>query len=112
MFGLSNGWSWLIFILVLGLIFGVCKYLQKGLESPYKERAGLKHVAIMLVIVVMFTLPRFVYFVPDPGEIKNLDQAISRIERQDEKLGKLYEELNDIKDSVLFFVVILGFLMG
>lgn len=115
MFGLSNGWSWLILILVLGVIFGISKYSQKDLESPYKERVGLRHATIMLVILVMFfyfTLPGFVYYVPDPGEIKNLDQAISRIERQDEKLGKLYKDLNDIKDSFVFFVIILGMLIG
>ncbi|MEP7074687.1 MAG: hypothetical protein ABI878_02670 [Acidobacteriota bacterium] len=115
MFGLSTNWSWLILLVVLGVGLGISRYIQRDLESPHKERVGSRHVAIMLFIVVMFfyfNLPMLVYYVPDPGEIKTLDEAISRIERQDEKLGKLYEDLNDIKRSSVYFVVILGMLIG
>lgn len=115
MFGLSNNWSWLLLLLVLGVIFVVGKYMQKGVESPHKERIGLRYAFIMLVIAIAFfyvNLPILVYYVPDPGEIKTLDQAINRIERQEAKLGKLYENLNDIKYSFVYFLLILGMLIG
>ncbi|MGH9820868.1 MAG: hypothetical protein ACRD43_11920 [Pyrinomonadaceae bacterium] len=115
MFGLSTNWSWLILLLVLGVGLGISKHIQTGLESPHKERVGSRHVAIMFTIVVTFffvSSPMFFYYVPDRGEIKTLDQAISRIEGQDEKLSKLYEDLNDIKRSSSYFVVILMILIG
>lgn len=115
MFGLSNNWSWLILALVLGVIFVFSKYLQKDLESPHKERVGSRYAYIMFFVTVMFfyfNLPTFVAYVPDRGDIKTLDHAISRLEDQEEKLGKLHQDLNDVKISVAFFVGILGFIVG
>lgn len=85
------------------------------MESPHRERIGLRYATIMFAIAVMFfyfNLPILVHYVPDPGGIKTLDHAIDRIEIQEAKLGKLYEDLNDIKDSLVYFLVILGLLVG
>lgn len=106
MFGLSAFSSWLIVLAVVVVISLFSRYLQRDLESPYKEKVGLRHTCYMYVIGVSFfyfTLPSFFTYVPPPGEIETLEQAISMIEKQGSKLGQLSEELHFLKASVICF---------
>lgn len=112
---IDKHWSWLLLLLILGVVFVVGRYSQKGLESPHKELTGLRYSVIMFLITAAFLyidLPHFFYYVPDPGEIRTMDQAISRIETLEENLGKLHEKLDDTKYSLLFYGSIMGILLG
>jgi hypothetical protein len=115
MYGLDKHWSWILLLLVLGVVYVIRRYIQKGLESPHKELTGLRYSVIMFLIATGFlyvSLPFFYYYVPDPGEIRTMDQAISRIERLEENLGKLHEKLDDTKDSLIFYGGVMGILLG